>query len=59
MAPKDLDAVLTNLWKRWDEQIHEQKDMSTHCMENSEINDEMDGLEVIDLCSESKTKNGE
>ena len=30
-----------------------------HCTENSEINDEMDGVEVIDLCSESQTRNGE
>ena len=28
-------------------------------MENSEINDEMDGVEVIDLCCESQTKNSE
>ena len=28
-------------------------------MENSEINDEMDIVEVIDLCSESPTKNSE
>ena len=33
--------------------------MSTHCTENSEVNDEMDGIEVIDLCSESQTKNSE
>ena len=33
--------------------------MSTHFMENSEINDEMDGVQVIDLCSVSQTKNGE
>ena len=56
---KTFGAVLTNLWRRWDERIHKQKDVSTHCMENSEINGEMDGVEVIDLCSESKTKNGE
>ena len=30
-----------------------------HCTKNSEINDKMDVEEVIDLCSESKTKNGE
>ena len=28
-------------------------------MENSEINDEMNGVEVINLCSESQTKNSE
>ena len=56
---KNFEAVLTDLGRRWDEQIHKQKDVSTHCMENSEINDEMDGIEVIDLCSESQTKNSE
>ena len=56
---KTFEVVLTNLQRRWDERIHKQKDMSTHCMENSEINDEMDGVEVIDLCSESQTKNSE
>ena len=34
------------------------RDMSTHCTENSEIDSKMDGVEVIDLCSESKTING-
>ena len=29
-----------------------------HCTENSEINDEMDGVEVIDLCTVSQMKNG-
>ena len=38
---KTCEAVLTNLQRRWDEVIHKQKDMSTHCTENSEINDEM------------------
>ena len=49
---KTFEVVLTNLQRRWDEQIYEQKDMSMYCTENSEINDEMDGIEVIDLCSE-------
>ena len=30
-----------------------------YCTENSEINDEMDGVEGIDSFSESPTKNGE
>ena len=33
--------------------------MSMHCTENSEINDEMDGIEVIDLCSENQTTTSE
>ena len=27
---KSFDAVLTNLWRRWDKQIHEQTDISMH-----------------------------
>ena len=42
-------AVLTDLCRRWDEEIHKQKDMSMHCTENGEINNELDGKEVIDL----------
>ena len=30
-----------------------------HCIENSEINNEMEGIEVIDLCSENQTKNSD
>ena len=56
---KTFEAVLTNLWRRWDEVIHEQKDMSMHCTENSKINDEMDRIEVSDLCSKTQTKTSE
>ena len=56
---KSFEAVLTGLQRRWDEGIHKQKDVSMHCTENSEINDEMEGIEVIDLCSENQTKNSE
>ena len=56
---KTFEVVLTDLWRRWDERIHKQKDVSKHCTQNSEINNEMDGVEVLDLCSESQTKNGE
>ena len=41
---KTFEAVLTDLWRRWDEGIHEQKDVPTHCTENNEINDEMEGI---------------
>ena len=56
---KTFEAVLTELWRRGDDVIHEQKDVSTHCTENSKINDEMDGKEVIDLCSENQTTTSE
>ena len=56
---KTFGAVLTDLRRRCDEVIHEQKDVSMHCTENSEINDEMDGKEVIDLCSKNQTTTSE
>ena len=46
---KTFGAVLTDLCRRWDEEIHEQKDMSMHCTENGKTNNELDGKEVIDL----------
>ena len=57
--PKTFEVVLTELQRRWDDVIHKQKDMSMHCIENSEINNEMDGKEVIDLCSENQTTTSE
>ena len=56
---KTFKAVLTDLRRRWNEGIHKQKDVSMYCTENSKINNEMDRVEVIDLCSASQTKNGE
>ena len=56
---KTFEVFLNDLWRRWDEVIHEQKDMSMHCTENGEINNELDGKEVIDLCSENRTTTSE
>ena len=56
---KTFEVVLINLQRRWDEGTHEQKDMSLHCTENSKTNNEMEGIEVIDMCSENQTKNRE
>ena len=44
---KTFEAVLTKIWRRWDDVIHEQKDVSTNCTENSKINDEMDGKKLL------------
>ena len=52
-----FESVLTDLQKMWTEGMHELKNASMYCTENSEIADEMDGVEVIDLCSVSQTKN--
>ena len=56
---KAFEVVLTDLQRRWDNVIHEQKDVSTHCTKSGETNDEMEGIEVIDRCSENQTKNSE
>ena len=54
---KTFESVLSNLWKMWMEGIHELENTSTYCTNNAKHNDEMDGVEVIDLCSVSQTKN--
>ena len=56
---KTFEVVLTNLGRMWDKVIHKQKDVSMHCTENSESKGEMDGKEVIDLCSENQTTTSE
>ena len=52
---KTFEVVLTKLQRRWDEVIHDQKDVSTHSTENCEINNELDGKEVHDLCSKNQS----
>ena len=52
---KTFEAVLTNLQRKQDKEIHKQKYGSLHCTENDKTNGELDGKEVIDLCSESQT----
>ena len=56
---KTFESVLTILWRMWNEGIHEQEDASMNCTENSEMDNKMDRVEVIDLCSEGKTEIGE
>ena len=53
---KTLKSVLTDLQKMWKEGIHELENTSMYCTENGEIDNEMVGVEVIDLCSVSQTK---
>ena len=54
---KTFKSVLSNLQKMWMEGIHELENPSMYCTNNGENDDEMDGVEVIDLCSVSQTKN--
>ena len=56
---KTFGSVLADLQRRQDEKIHEQKNVSMHCTENGEINNELGGKEVIDLCSENQTTTSE
>ena len=56
---KTFEVVLTDLWRRQDEVIHDQKDMSMHCTVNGETKDELDEKEVIDLCSKYRTTTSE
>ena len=53
----ETESLLSNLRNMWMEGIHELKNTSMYCTNNAKNNDEMDGVEVIDLCSVSQTKN--
>ena len=54
---KTFESVLSNLQNMWMEGIHELENTSMYCTNNAKNDDEMDGVEVIDLCSLSQTKN--
>ena len=53
---KTFRAVLTDLWRRQDEEIHEQKDMSIHCTENGKTNRELDGRQPVNTMMEKKAQ---
>ena len=48
---------MSDLWNMWLEGIRELENAHMHCMNNDENNNEMDGVEVIDQCSVSQSKN--
>ena len=54
---KTFESVMSDLWNLWMEGIHELENASMHCTNNAENDAEMDGVEVIDLCSVSQNKN--
>ena len=35
---KTFDAAITSVWRKWDEEIREQKDVSLHCTEDDKTN---------------------
>ena len=48
---------MSDLWNMWVEGIQELGNAHMYCTNNNENNNEMDGVEVIDLCSVSQSKN--
>ena len=54
---KTFESVMSDLWNMWTEGIQELENSRMYCTNNDENNNEMDGVEVIDLCSVSQSKN--
>ena len=48
---------MSNLQNMWSEGIQELENVHMHCTNNAENNNEIDGIEVINLCSVSRCKN--
>ena len=53
---KTFESIMSDLRNMWMEGIWELENTHMHCTNNDENNDEMDGVEVIDLCSVSQSK---
>ena len=54
---KTFESVMSNLQNMWAEGIQELENAHMYSTNNEENNNEMDGVEVIDLCSVSQNKN--
>ena len=54
---KTLESVMSDLRNMWTEGIQELENSRMYCTNNDKNNNEMDGVEVIDLCSVSQSKN--
>ena len=54
---KTFESVMSNLQNMWSEGIQELENAHMHCTNDDENNNEMDGIEVIDLCSVSRCRN--
>ena len=51
-----FESVKSDLRNMWLEGIQELENASAHCTDGDENNDDMDGVEVIDLCSVSQSR---
>ena len=54
---KTFESVMSDLRNMWMEGIQELENSHMYCTNNDENNNEMDGVEVIHLCSVSQSKN--
>ena len=54
---KTFESVMSNLQNMWSEGIQELENARMRCTDDDENNNEMDGIEVIDLCSFSRCGN--
>ena len=54
---KTFESVMSDLRNMWTEGTQELENSRMYCTNNDENNNEMDGVEVIDLCSVSQSKN--
>ena len=54
---KTFESVMSDLRNMWAEGIQELENALMHCTNNDENNNELDGVEVIDPCSVSQSKN--
>ena len=54
---KTFESVMSNLRNMWMEGIQELENSRMYCTNNDKNNNEMDGVEVIDLCSVSQSNN--
>ena len=52
-----FESVKSNLRNMWSERIQELENARNHCTNDDENNNEMEGIEVIDLCSVSRCEN--
>ena len=54
---KTFESVMSNLRNMWSEGIQELENVRMRCTDNDENNNEMNGIEGIDLCSVSRSRN--
>ena len=54
---KTFESVMSNLRNMWSEGIQELENARMHCTDDDENNNEMERIEVIDLCSVSRCRN--